>query len=59
MYDFIKIEVHTTLFWGKSNVLMFGQNTIIAKKLFRSIFFRGRNYKRKSGGKQRVTFQKI
>lgn len=59
MYNFLKIEVYTTLFRGKGNVLMFEKNSINWKEVILEYFGRGRNYKRKSDGRQNVTLQKI
>lgn len=38
MYDFIKIELRTTLFSGKSNMLMFGQNIINWERGYLGVF---------------------
>lgn len=39
MYNFIKIEVYTTLFRGKGSVLMFGQNSINWKEVILEYFW--------------------
>lgn len=39
MYNFIKIEVYTTLFRGKGSVLMFEQNSINWKEVILEYFW--------------------
>lgn len=39
MYGFIKIELRTTLFRGKRNVLMFGQNIINWERGYLGVLF--------------------
>lgn len=50
MYNFLKIKVLIILFRGKAMCLYQDKILQAGKRLFRSIFCRGRNYKKKSGG---------